>query len=420
MKIRFEYPEYGPFEVPDSNLLGLFQPKEVPQTDVDEDIIRRAIANPIGTLLLREMVDWSTQVLILSDDITRLTPSAAIIPPLVEELALGGVRKDNIRILIASGTHRDMTEFELYKKLGPYVRTGFPVIYHRWRDEAELRYLGDTPGGTEVWVNKELLEADLIIGIGHIVPHRVAGFSGGGKIIQPGVSGAKTTGQTHWLSAMVHGEEIFGKVDNPVRREIDWAAKMAGLKWVVNVIQDRTGKLVEAVVGDPVAAHRIGAEIARDVYGVRLPGKADIVLTDAYPADLDLWQAAKGIYAADLAVREGGVIILVSPCDGGVPAGRPEILEHGYLPFSEVRQKVEAGVFKDLTVAAHLVHVGRVIREKARAILVTKGLDKEQAEKLGFTYATTIREALSLALDWKGRDAKITVFRNGGEILPIV
>ncbi len=420
MRIRYEYPEYGPFDVPDANLIGLFEPQNIVPNDSEYQVVRRGVLNPIGTPLLRDMVNWRNKVLILSDDNTRITPGGSIISQLVEELALGGVRRRNIKILIASGTHRDMTEAELYAKLGPYVRTEFKVIYHRWRDENALRYLGSTPAGTEVWVNKELMEADFIIGVGQIVPHRVAGFSGGGKIVQPGVCGARTTGQTHWLSAMMHGDEIFGKVDNPVRREIDEVAKMAGLKVIANGVLDSSARLLEVVVGDPVAAHRVGVEISRSVYGVKVPAKADIVLTDSYPADLELWQAAKGIYAADLVVREGGVIILVSPCPEGVATEHPEILEYGYLPFREVREKVETGVIKDLTVAAHLVHVGRVIREKARGILVTKGINKEQTEKLGFTYATTIREALDLAFSWKGKDASLAVLRHGGDLLPVV
>lgn len=420
MKIRYEYPEYGPFEAPDANLIGLFEPLNIMPNDSEYQVVRRGVLNPIGTPLLRDMVNWRNKVLILSDDHTRLTPGGSIIPQLVEELALGGVRRQNIKILIASGTHRDMTEAELYTKLGPYARTEFKVIYHRWRDENALRYLGSTPAGTEVWVNKELMEADFIIGVGQIVPHRVAGFSGGGKIVQPGVCGARTTGQTHWLSAMMPGDEIFGKVDNPVRREIDEVAKMAGLKVIANGVLDASGRLLEVVVGDPVAAHRVGVEISRHVYGVKVPAKADIVLTDSYPADLELWQAAKGIYAADLVVREGGVIILVSPCPEGVATEHPEILAYGYLPFREVREKVEAGAIKDLTVAAHLVHVGRVIREKARGILVTKGINKEQTEKLGFTWAATIREALDLAFSWKGKDASLAVLRHGGDLLPLV
>ena len=263
-------------------------------------------------------------------------------------------------------------------------------------------------------------EVDFIIGIGQIVPHRVSGFSGGGNIIQPGICGEETTGKTHWLSAQFKGREILGKIENPVKEEIERVAKKVGLKWIINTIQDGSGRLIEVVVGDPFQAYRTGAKRSFEVYQSQLPQEADIVIADSHPYDSDLWVAAKGIYAAELAVKQGGVVILITLCPEGVSPSHPEVLELGYQTFEEVDQKVRQGMIKKLTVAAHLVHVGRVIKERARGIMVCPGISKEEKERLGFLHAGNPQEALDIAFSLMGGDAKVAVLQRGGEILPVI
>jgi nickel-dependent lactate racemase len=261
-------------------------------------------------------------------------------------------------------------------------------------------------------------EVDFIIGIGQIVPHRVSGFSGGGNIIQPGICGEETTGKTHWLSAQFKGREILGKIENPVKDEIEQVAKRAGLKWIINAIQDSSGKLIKIVAGDPTQVYRIGAKRSLEIYQSKLPQEADIVIADSHPYDLDLWLAAKGIYASELAVKQGGVVILITLCQEGVSSSHPEVLEWGYQTFEEVDEKVRQRKIQKLTAAAHLVHVGRVIKERAKGILVSTGISKEATERLGFFYAKSPKEALEIAFSLSGRNAKVAVLQRGGEILP--
>lgn len=420
MRIQFYYDDVPEAEIEDENLVGLFEPREFTSQEREEDIIIRALLNPIGTPRIAEMVKGKKNVLIIVDDNTRLTPVYKILPLVFEELKEGGVSEDNITILVGLGTHRPMTPAESEKKLGVEVVRRFNVISHNWRDSSNLEFIGKTPNGTEIWLNKEVLKADFVLGIGHIVPHRVAGFSGGGKIIQPAVCGGRTTEQTHWLSALYRGQEIMGKPDNPVRQEIEMVARQAGLDAILNVVQDRQGRIVAAVCGNLVVAHRAGCRASMEVFGVRIPEPADIVLTDSYPADVEMWQAAKGIYSADLAVKEGGVIILVTPCPEGVASQHPAVEEVGYRPLEEVKRLVEEGSLTDLTVAAHLVHVGEVIQKKASCILVSPGIGPEVAEKIGFKWAPTPQDALEMAYSLKGRQAKVISFRHGGEILPVI
>jgi nickel-dependent lactate racemase len=420
MKISFPYPEIKPLNVPDKNLLGVFSPSTVEVKKSEEEIVDDAFSNPIGSSLLSETLEWCQDVLIVTDDHTRTTPTQKILPRLIRELEKGGIKPDGIRFLIASGTHRPMTEEEILQKFGKEIVKRFNILSHHWQDPSQLVYFGETEGGTPIYVNRLAEEVDLIIGIGQIVPHRVTGFSGGGNIIQPGICGEETTGRTHWLSAQFKGREILGKIENPVKQEIERVAEKVGLEWIVNAIQDGSGRLVEVVAGNPVQAYRKGAVRSLELYQALLPQEADIVIADSHPYDSDLWVASKGIYASELAVKEGGVVILITLCPEGVSPSHPEVLELGYHTFKEVNQQVQKGMIKKLTAAAHLVHVGRVIKERAKGILVSAGISKEETERLGFLYARDAQEALEIGFSLAGRDAKVAVLQRGGEILPLI
>ncbi|MDK2798721.1 MAG: lactate racemase [Clostridiales bacterium] len=418
MVINFYYPEIQGVEIPDENLCGIFEPKLSENNADVEKLILQALQEPIGCKKLSERLKPSDKVLIISDDNTRHTPVDRILSVLLPYLQDIGIRKDNIRILMALGTHRPMSTSELVDKLGQNIVDEYKVINHLWNREEENMYYGKTSKGIEVWGNKLLYESDFIIGLGHIVPHRVAGFSGGGKIVQPGVSNGQSTGETHWLSALVSGSEIMGKRDNLVREQIDEAAKLMGLNFIINVVQDLKENVVGVVAGDFIEAHRAGCDLAKEVYGVKIP-KADIVITDSYPADIELWQAAKGIYSSELVVKDGGYVILVTPCPEGVAKTHPEIEKFGYVSLEEAKKLIETNQLQEKSVAAHLVHVGRVIKDKAHGIMVCPNISNELKEKLGFIPADSAQEALSYALSKVGKHASVAVMLHAGEILPL-
>ena len=420
MRITFPYPEIRPLEIPDQNLLGIFSPSMVRVEKSEEEIIDETFSDPINSSRLSEILELCQDVLILVDDYTRSTPTQKILPRLMKELEHGGIKPEGIRFLIASGTHRPMTEEERLRKFGKEISKRFPILAHDCWDSSQIVYFGETAGGTPIYVNRAVEEVDLIIGIGQIVPHRVTGFSGGGNIVQPGICGEETTGKTHWLSAQFKGREILGKIENPVKQEIERVAEKVGLEWIINTIQDGSGRLVEVVAGDPAQAYRRGAKRSLELYRAELPQEADIVVADSDPYDSELWVAAKGIYAAELAVKQGGIVILVTPCPEGISPSHPEVLKQGYQTFEEVEQKVRQGKIEKLTAAAHLVHVGRVIKERAKGILVSPGISKEETERLGFIHARDPQEALEIAFSLTGRDAKVAVLQRGGEILPVI
>ena len=421
VNITFHYQDIPSVNVPEENLLGVFEPAEAPSGVLSgRELVRESLRSPVGTAKLSDIVVPDSRVLIIVDDNTRNTPTDIILPEIIDELISGGISHGNIRLMIALGTHRSMTRSEKIKKYGRDIVDKYEFIDHLWTDEASLVELPSTINGTEIWINRALFDSDLVIGVGHITPHRVAGFSGGAKIIQPGVSGGITTGQTHWLSAFFTGKEIMGKVDNPVRREMNDVAVAAGLKFIVNVVLDRNEDIYSCICGDPVEAHKKGCEDALRVFGVHMDGPADIVIAESYPADLELWQAAKGLYAADLAMKDGGVSILVTPCPEGVCYGHGDLSELGYQPFEVIKEKVEKGELVDLTLAAHSVHGGRIIKERGKGILVSPGIDRETTEKLGFTWAASPQDAMEKAFSIAGKDASVAVLKCGGDLLPIL
>jgi len=422
MKIKLFYGKNKvEVDVPDKNLMAILEPKDTEPLHEIEREIKRSLDSPIASGKIRDIVKPHMKIAVLCDDYTRKTPAHLILPHVLNELKSAGVKPENTKIIIALGTHRPATEQEIVEKIGKNVIEEYEVLNHDWKSEEGLVDLGKTSSGTPIQINKHVMNSDFVIGIGMIVPHRVSGFSGGSKIIQPGVCGVATTDYTHWLSAQFLGEEILGKINNPVRTEMNTIAEKAKLKFIVNVVLDRLCNICGVFAGDFKEAYIHGAKFSRDIYSVEVPEKADIVICDCpHPASIEMWQAAKSIYSADLVVKTKGTIVLLAPCPEGVAVEHPEVEHLGYKPYQEVKNLVEKGKIKDLSAAAHLVHVGRITREKATCTLVSKGIDEKTAKRMGFNYASTFDEALKKALDKQGSNAKIVVMRHAPDLLPII
>lgn len=419
MKISFAQPVFASVEVPDRRLIGVFSPAAAQEPPSFLELLEKSLASPIGSPSLGELAPGAGKILVLVDDITRQTPIALLLPRVLEEFRKAGAGPERVRVLVACGTHTPANSEEIEERVSTEVFDTYYVEQHYWKAADQLENVGETEDGCPVVINRRLREANLVIGIGSIVPHRVVGFTGGGTIVQPGVCGAQTTGWTHWLSAQYNGEEIMGKPDNPVRLKVEAVARKAGLRFIVNAVMDGQQRVAGIYSGDPVQAHRAGCRHSAEIFSIRLPKKADIVLIESEPANYDLWQAAKGIYSADLAVRPGGVIVLLATCPFGVSHEHREVLQFGYRALSEVRQLVDQRQIHDLAAAAHLVHVGAVIRGKAQAIMVSPGIPRGEQESLGFIPAENPSEALDKALALIP-DAQIAVILKGGTVYPVI
>jgi lactate racemase len=328
------------------------------------------------------------------------------------------VSDERITILTAQGTHRAMTDGELQRKLGEFA-TRFRVAQHNWLDASALHHFGRTSDGTPVTANRLLAESDFVLGIGSIAPHRIKGFSGGAKIAFPGVAGRDIQERNQRDAAMQRSEDVMGVAENPMRHRIEEAARLAGLRYIVNCVADGEGRIAGCVAGDVVLAHRTGSRLSAELNSVTLPHRADIVLADSHPADRDIWQSAKGIYSGTMAVRDGGTLILVSPNHEGVADNHPIMLDLGYRRAAELMRMIDDGAVDDIVGVAVLADLAQVI-DRVECILVSPGVRREDKERLGFRHADSPQEALDHAFARQGSRATVAVLRRGGHILPRV
>jgi len=420
MQVSFPYPDVPPLSIEEKNLLGVFEARTRTPLAETEVLVRQALATPIGSRPLREIARGAGRILVVVDDVSRPTPVHAILPPVLQELSAAGEEESRIEFLLALGTHRFMTGAEIAAKLGSDIAGRFPVHNHDWKDPAACALMGTTLNGVEVWMNKKVVAADLVIGIGLIMPIDVCGFTGGGKILVPGVCGKVTNDEMHWYRISEPDENVIGKRDNRVRAAIDEMARKAGLGFVVNVIMSPAYGVLHVVAGDMVEAHRQGCEVSRDVYSVRIPREADIVVADSHPFDIDFWQANKALDQAGLAVRKGGALILVTPCPEGFSMAHRELAHLGYPPIAEITRMVDAGAIQSKVVAVHMAQVSKVARERATVILVTKGISPEALRGAGLEHAANPQEALAKAFAIAGANARVAVLRGASQMLPII
>lgn len=327
---------------------------------------------------------------------------------------------DDVEFIMSLGTHRPMTGAEMCAKLGGDIVKRYRVHNHNWKDTETLEYLGKTAHGVPIWLNKILRRFDLVVGLGSIMPIDVCGFTGGGKILVPGLSGEETVDQIHWVRVNVPSEEVLGKADNPIRQSIDTMARKAGLDFIVNVVVNAAGNIVGAFAGDMIAAHRAGCKLAKQVHGVRFAREFDIVIADSHPFDIEFWQANKALDTAGEVVKEGGVVVLVSPCYEGISRTHAaQIREFGYPSIDTIKWLVDTGRLKQKVVGVHMYQVSRVAVEKARLILVSPGISSAEAQKMGFYWAPDPDTAFEMAVKLVDREPDIAVLREAARMLPI-
>jgi len=407
--------------LPASNLMAILSPNPTTPCQDPATEVARALESPIGVPplnLAARSTRGTRRAVIIADDLTRQTPVRLIIPYVLDELNLAGLHDEQISALIALGTHRPMSQAEIEARFGPEVVNRIPVLNNSWQDPAQLADLGVTPNGTPIHVGKPAVEADFLIGLGSIVPHHISGFSAGAKIIQPGICGATTTGATHYFSTRTR-RSYLGLVENPVRAEMETIAERVGLDTVFNVVLDGTGRLMRAFYGDPRLAYRAGVSLAQEVYGVVLPGQADIVIAGSFPCDIEFWQAHKSLYPADLSVRRGGTLIVVTPCPEGVSVTHQDMLNFTALDAGQIEARIEAGDIEDI-VSGGLALAWAKMRQRARISLVSDGISDEETHALGFTPFASLDDALAEALGRHGPEARVTVLTHAPEMLPIL
>ena len=285
-------------------------------------LVSQALLNPVNSLRLRELATRKQNVVLIASDHTRPVPSKIIIPLMLKEIREGNPSA-NITILIATGCHRDMTGAELEEKLGTEMVKKEKVVIHDC-DSPDMVYLGQLPSGGRLLVNKIAVNADLLVAEGFIEPHFFAGFSGGRKSLMPGIAARETVLYNHNAEFIAHPNARTGILENnPIHTDMVFAARAAGLSFICNVVINGNKEIVYAVAGDCEQAHLAGCSFIREkCQASPIPADIVIVSNGGYPLDQNIYQAVKGMTAAEATVKKGGFIIMLAKSEDG--CGAPE------------------------------------------------------------------------------------------------
>ena len=319
MKVSLRYgPKEVGIEFPQEKLVGVFAPKETSGVENARAEIKSALENPIGSKRLKDIVKSKDRIAIVIDDITRPLPSQEILSPLIDELTLLGIKEKDITIIIATGLHRKLTKQEISTLVGKEAAHRIKVINHDPYDGENLVYLGQTSRGSEIYINKAFLEADVKILLGDIEYHQFFGYGGGAKSIHPGIADAESVRHIH--SQLDSSQARAGILKgNPLQKEVKEVAQMAKVDFILNVVLNSKREIVRAFAGDIFEAFYLGTKLVDEMYKVRVPRRVDTVVVSCggFPRDINLYQSQKAIEAAKKIVKQEGKIILFARCQEG-------------------------------------------------------------------------------------------------------
>lgn len=421
--MRFELP-YGKekltLEIEDPRVKGVLcsHIEEYDPGMGQEKLVERAMAHPIGSLPLSELARGKNRVTVIASDHTRPVPSRILMPVLLREIRKGNPDAQ-ITILIATGCHRGTTEAELRAKFGDEIVDNERIVVHDCDDRANLMLLGMLPSGGECIVDRVATEADLLVSEGFIEPHFFAGFSGGRKSVLPGVAARETVLANHCSEFIADPGSRAGILSgNNIHGDMLWAAQQAGLKFILNVVLNGEKKIIHAVAGDLVAAHEAGCRFLDSQCGVS-PAVADIAISTngGYPLDQNIYQAVKGMTAAEATVRKGGAIIMLARSNDG----------HGGEAFCrEMQASDDMDALMNGILARDRRHtlpdqweaqIFIRIMQKASVVYVSEA-DDALVRSMHMTPAHSMEEAMRIAEELVGDpEASVTVIPDGVSVV---
>lgn len=422
MRVTLDYGRGGlDVELPDDRVVGPLAIRPAAPLADPQAAVASAIAKPIGTPPLAQIARGRKNACILVCDITRPVPNRIILPPLLQTLERQGIARRDILILIATGLHRPNEGAELDEMLGPDIVRAYRVENHHGKVLAEHEYLGTTPRGVPVYLDKCYVDADLKITIGLIEPHLMAGYSGGRKVICPGIAALETVKVWHGPQFLEHPKADCGIVDgNPVHEENTRIAWMAGCDFIVNVCIDGQRRITWVGAGHMEQAWREGVRFAENVARVAVAEPLDIVVTSSagYPLDTTWYQAVKGLTGALPIVKQGGTIIMAASLSDGI--GSPEF-QKLLVDNPDLKVFKERILGKDYFVMDQwqLEELAKV-RERCKVKVVSDGLPPQTLRQCHAEPATSVEQAVADCLAEYGPRAKIAVIPKGPYVLPYV
>ena len=397
--------------VDDKNVLGILEPNDVPAGLTGEAAVRGALDAPIGTPRLRDLVRPGEKIAIVTSDITRPMPTWAVLPAVLDELYAAGIAPEDITLVFALGSHRGHSDEEKRRLAGDRAWNEIACVDMNVED---CVHIGVTGRGTPVDIDRRVAEADRRICLGNIEYHYFAGYSGGAKAIMPGVSTRAAIQANH--CRMVEPAACAGKLSgNPVREDIEEAAAMVGVDFILNVVLDAHKEIIRAVAGDVTAAHRAGCAFLDTLYRKDLPQRADIVLVSqgGAPKDLNLYQTQKALDNAKHAVISGGVVVLMGSCKEGLGEKTfEEWITSAPNPHSLIER-----IRREFRLGGHKAAAIAMVLENADIYLVSDMPD-ELVQSIFMTPFHTAQAAYDAAAAKCGPGATVLAMPYGGSTLP--
>ncbi|MDR1379592.1 MAG: nickel-dependent lactate racemase, partial [Synergistaceae bacterium] len=407
-------------EIPEERLRGVLYSRahDYKAKATESSLVREALGAPTGSPPLRELVKGKKRVVIITSDHTRPVPSGITMPLLLEEIRAGNPDAE-ITLLVATGLHRNMTREEIAVRFGPELSSSENIVVHDCHDEKNLVALGTLPSGGSLVVNRLVVECDLLISEGFIEPHFFAGYSGGRKVVLPGVAGYKTVLANHCSEFIAHDMARTGILDgNPIHGDMIFAAKTAKLAFILNVVLDADKKIIAAFAGDSDAAHREGCDFLKSLAGIK-PVPADIVITGngGYPLDQNVYQAVKAMTGAEASILPGGVIVIAAECCDG----------HGGEAFYDTFKSTRSAeqVMRAITARGRdetlpdqwqsQIFLRVLLKHK---VVMVSSVAPEMIEHLNMIPAASLQDAVAKAEELLGKkDASVTVIPDGVSVI---
>jgi len=421
MDLRLDYGrDHRVIHLPDDLRVSVVEPAKADPVPDGCAAVEEALHRPIDSRPLAELARGRRDAVVVISDKTRPVPYGTVLPPILRALEAAGIPRERIEILVATGLHRPNTPEELAEMTSAALAGAYRFRNHLARNADEHVHLGRTTRGTEVWLDRGFIAADLKIVTGLIEPHLMAGFSGGRKAVAPGLAGVETMRSAHG-AAMLEDHVGPGIIDgNPFHADLLEIVRLVGVDFLVDVSINRTRQLTGVFAGDIERAHAHGVAAVERVVRVDLDAPADVVIASAggYPLDATFYQSIKGLTASLNIVRRGGTIILAAALSEGIGSQEFQELLRGVRDNDDFMGRITRPDFFriDQWMVQHLCQVLR----KADVVLVADGLTPASAPTPLVRRAATVEAALSDALAGCGPGAHVAVLPQGPYVLATV
>jgi nickel-dependent lactate racemase len=420
LEVTLDYGRTGlKVKLPADRVVGPLAIRDVPPLPDPEAAVAEAIEQPVASPALRELARGRASACILVCDITRPVPNATILGPVLRVLHEAGIARDQVLLLIATGLHRPSTQAEKVEMLGSEIAGAYRVEDHHGTHLDEHTHIGTTDRGIPAWIDSRYLAADLKIATGLIEPHLMAGYSGGRKLICPGIASIETVKRWHSPELLEHPRADCGLLEgNPVHEENTRIARMAGCDFIINVTIDSHRRVTSVVAGDMEQAFLTGVKFVERVVRAPLARPVDIVVTSSagYPLDTTFYQSVKGLTGCLPIVKQGGTIIMAASLSEGI--GSPE-LQSIFRSIPSLEAFTERILEKDYFVMDQwqVEELAKVCR-KAKVKIVSDGLSAEVLAGCFVESVPSVEQAVSAALVEYGPDAQIAVIPKGPYVMP--